>query len=75
MELKPPHWPEEYPALLELLGPEEFERQVCPLDLARVQYQQWLRSNEVIADRVVERLAKGGGWSDEDTEYVLGVFD
>ncbi len=74
MDLKPPFWPEDYPALLELLGPEEFERVVCPIDLAWVQYDQWLRGNEVIAEKVTERLAKGSGWSDEDTDYVLGVF-
>lgn len=27
--------PKDYPALLELLGPEEFERRVCSLDEAR----------------------------------------
>jgi len=37
MDLKPPFWPEHYTALLELLGPEEFERVVCPIDLAWVQ--------------------------------------
>ena len=74
MDLKPPFWPEDYPSLLELLGPEEFERVVCPLDLARVRYRQWERGNEMIADKVVERLAKGSGWSDEDTEHVLNPF-
>jgi hypothetical protein len=74
MDLKPPFWPEDSPALLELLGPEEFERVVCPIDLARVQYGQWARRNEEIAEKVVERLARGSGWSDDDTEYVLGVF-
>ena len=74
MDPKPPFWPEDYPVLLELLGEEEFERVVCPLELARVQYQQWLRGNEAMAEKVIERLARGSGWSDEDTEYVLGVF-
>jgi len=38
MDLKPPFWPEHYPDLLELLGPEEFERVVCPIDLASEQF-------------------------------------
>ena len=29
------------PALLELLGPEEFERRVCPLDVTRQRYWAW----------------------------------
>ena len=28
---QPPFRPKDYPALLELLGPEEFERRVCSL--------------------------------------------
>ena len=33
--------PKDYPALLELLGSEEFERRVCPLDVARERWEQW----------------------------------
>ena len=32
---QPPFRPQDYPKLLELLGPAEFERRVCPLDVAR----------------------------------------
>lgn len=32
---QPPFHPKDYADLLELLGPEEFERRVCPLDVAR----------------------------------------
>ena len=35
--------PKDYSALLELLGPEEFERRVCALDVARErEYGNWL---------------------------------
>ena len=35
---KPPHHIADYPVLFELLGPEEFERTVCPLDVARERF-------------------------------------
>ena len=42
---QPPFQPKDYPALLELLGQEEFERRVCQLDVARErwdqQYSRW----------------------------------
>ena len=38
---QPPFHPKDYSALLELLGPEEFERRVCPLDVARERWQEW----------------------------------
>ena len=74
MSVKPPIHVDDYPALFELLGQEESERVVCPLELARVQYRQWELQNEEITEKVVERLARGSGWSDDDTDYVLGVF-
>ena len=39
---QPPFHTKDYPALLELLGPEEFERRVCPLEQARREYGNWL---------------------------------
>lgn len=56
---KPPFHVDDYPALLGLLGPEDFERVVCPLDLARVRYRRWELRNELITELVVERLARG----------------
>ena len=39
---QPPFHPKDYTALLELLGPEEFEQRVCPLDVARERWRHWL---------------------------------
>ena len=38
---KPPFHPKDYPALLKLLGREEFERIVCSVDVARVRWVEW----------------------------------
>lgn len=37
---QPPFHPKDCLALLKLLGPEEFEQRVCPLDVAR---ERWRR--------------------------------
>ena len=49
-------WPEDCPVLLGLLGPDEFERIVCPRDLARERYRRWQLRNELMVELVVEFL-------------------
>ena len=68
---QPPFHPKDYPALLELLGQEEFERQVCPLDVARERY---LREEEGVQAeganwRCLQIVAKGGSVRPEGNEW------
>lgn len=37
--LQPPYHAADYPKLIDLLGVEEFERTVCPLNVARERYR------------------------------------
>ena len=48
--------------MLELLGPDEFERTVCPLNVAHEGYRRCLLRNERMEGLVVERLARAD-WS------------
>lgn len=48
---QPPFHPKDYPALLELLGREEFERRVCSLDVAHARYREWA-SRQVVLEAV-----------------------
>ncbi len=54
---QPPFHPKDYPALLELLGPEEFERRVCPLDVARKRWRRWQGGQQVLV-----RTLTAGRW-------------
>ncbi len=42
--------PKDYPALLELLGQEEFERRVCQLDVARELWRRWVDGRNPVKD-------------------------
>ncbi len=50
----------DYPHLLDLLGPEEFERQVCPLEVARERYKGWMEGYRLLEACVCSILASGG---------------
>ena len=46
----PPFYVADYPALLELLGPDEFERVVCPFYVARERRREWREGYGQIKD-------------------------
>ena len=78
MDLKPPFWPEDYPALLELLGPDEFKRAVCPLDLARERYRGYLEGRRegyaLLEAYVTIQLAQGTVIEEEAGEKLAKNF-
>ena len=47
--------PKDYPLLLELLGPEEFERRVCPRDVARRRWRTTVVCHAIRSDGPVDQ--------------------
>ena len=61
--MHPPYAVADYPTLLALYGPEEFERTVCPLDIARERYRGYREGRRggyvVLEAYVLTCLARG----------------